>query len=172
MDLLDGGRVVIAMRTPDLELLENVLSSLEEILTTHSQITENLFSVTQTQSSQDKIEDLRKRIEDERTKVKKIKDSQKRKQELEKLRRDQDKGHDEESKQNESKGVASTYPLLDGKGKVVGYIQSLGKGRVNILNAKGKVVAREIDARTFDGRGRFQGRGNQGLRLLGLRQKK
>jgi hypothetical protein len=38
---------------------------------------------------------------------------------------------------------------------------------VNILNANGKVVAREIDGRTFDGQSRLIGGGSQGIRVLG-----
>jgi hypothetical protein len=57
--------------------------------------------------------------------------------------------------------------LLNQNGRLIGWIQPAGRNRVNILNANGKVVAREIDGRTFDGRSRFVGLGQQGLRVLG-----
>jgi hypothetical protein len=57
--------------------------------------------------------------------------------------------------------------LLNQSGQLIGWIQDVGHNRLNILNSKGKTVTREIDGRTFDGRSRFVGMGNKGLRVLG-----
>lgn len=52
-------------------------------------------------------------------------------------------------------------------GKVVGYIHQLGKGQVQVLDKNQRLVAREVAGSTFDKKGVFVGKGNQGLRLLG-----
>jgi hypothetical protein len=52
-------------------------------------------------------------------------------------------------------------------GQVVGFVHQLGKDQRQILNANQRLVGREVAGSTFDKSGRFVGKGNQGIRLLG-----
>jgi hypothetical protein len=54
-------------------------------------------------------------------------------------------------------------------GKVVGYVQTLGRGQTQVLDRNQRLVAREVSGSTFDSKGKFAGVGAQGLRLLGKR---
>lgn len=53
----------------------------------------------------------------------------------------------------------------DGKGKLIGSVTESG-GRKTYLDSKGALVARTHDAKTFDKKGAFVGKGDQGLRLF------
>jgi hypothetical protein len=52
-------------------------------------------------------------------------------------------------------------------GQVVGYVQQQGNNRTQILDRNQRLVAREVNNRTFDRVGKFVGNGSQGIRLLG-----
>ena len=62
--------------------------------------------------------------------------------------------------------------LLNQKGQVVGRLRTVGRNRVNILELEGWVVAREINGMTLDQNGRLRGFGKQGLRVLGMSQRR
>lgn len=57
--------------------------------------------------------------------------------------------------------------LRNGQGRLIGWLQPVGANRLNVLDAKGRLVAREIDGMTLDRRGRLVGHGKQGLVVLG-----
>jgi hypothetical protein len=159
------------MSDAELELIATTLETLEEILSTHSQLIESLLDQTQSTASQEKIDNLKQRIADERLKIKKHRDAQKRKRDLEKLRASQSAPPEKKSEQNENKHGSKTIQLLDGNGKLIGWIQPVGKNLTHILNARGQLVAREVDGKTYSQDGRFMGRGYQGLRVLGMKMR-
>ena len=68
---------------------------------------------------------------------------------------------------NESRGKAESIVLLNGQGRVIGRFQREINGRVAIYDAKGLVVARELNGITIDRTGKLVGRGAQGLVALG-----
>ncbi len=61
--------------------------------------------------------------------------------------------------------------IKDEKGRWVGSTTE-SSGRKTYLDNTGKLVGRVVDGRTFDNRGAFKGYGDQGLRLLGEKDKK
>ncbi len=61
--------------------------------------------------------------------------------------------------------------IKDEKGRWVGSTTNVG-GRTTYLDNTGKLVGRVVDGRTFDNKGAFKGYGDQGLRLLGEKNKK
>jgi hypothetical protein len=61
----------------------------------------------------------------------------------------------------------SSETIRGAGGKVVGYVQQLGKNQSQILDKNQKLVARESGGSTFNKTGAFVGKGNQGIRLLG-----
>ena len=152
------------------ELL-TVTCTLGQLIEIYGELAESILDQTQTRLGREKIDSLKKQIETEQDRLAKIKHAQQRKKELEKLRQDQDKAAGKKSQQNEVQHGSKTIQLLDGKGKLVAWLQVLGKDRVNILDARGRLVAKEISGMTFDKSGKFMGRGRQGLRVLGMNQR-
>lgn len=61
----------------------------------------------------------------------------------------------------------STETIRSAGGKVVGYVQNLGRGQTQVLDKNQRLVAREVSGNTFDRGSKFVGKGNQGIRLLG-----
>lgn len=57
--------------------------------------------------------------------------------------------------------------IKDGRGQVLGYKQKIGEDNVQFLDKGGKVIAREINGRTYNDRGEFKGLGNLGMIELG-----
>ena len=128
------------MRLTDDELLaiiDEVATALGEILLSHRQLTEGLLDGKAIAMSQDRIEKRRTEIEKEREKIRKTRDAIRRRRELEKVRKDHEK-----EEVAETKSTATTSPILDGKGAVIGWIQRAGGNRTNILSRQGRVVAR------------------------------
>ena len=54
----------------------------------------------------------------------------------------------------------------DRTGKLVGSVTTESNGKKTYLDSKGALVARTHDAKTFDKKGAFVGKGDQGLRLF------
>jgi hypothetical protein len=148
-------------------ILHECLSCLGELTAPRAFLWESFQVQSQSRKSREKIEDLHHRIEVEKEKVKQIQDSEKRRKELEKIRRDHDKDQSEKSTQNEGKHPLSITPIYDQSGRLIGYTLPLSRTRSAILNRKSQLVAYEINGVTYDRQGRSQGRGRQGLRVLG-----
>ncbi len=59
----------------------------------------------------------------------------------------------------------SVIPIYDHRGKVIGYKDDKNG---TYMNAGGKVEARVINGSTYNGQnGKFEGKGDQGMRFLG-----
>jgi hypothetical protein len=151
-----------------LSIIEDTTLALGQILLRHRELSENLLDIQQTDQAKEKIDSLQKQIEDERNNLATIRQSEKRKKELERIRKD----HEKESKQTQTEQKSGMASLLNQNGRLIGWVQSAGRNRLNMLSANGNVVAREIDGRTFDERSRFIGSGNQKLRVLGTKLRK
>ena len=151
-----------------LSIIDDATLALGQILLRHRELSENLLDTQQTERGMERIDTLRKQIEDEREKLVSIRHAQQRKRELERIRR----AHEKEPKEAQTEQRAGMVSLLNQGGRLIGWIQNVGHNRVNILNAHGRVVAREINGRTFNGQNRFIGFGNQGLIALGTNQRK
>lgn len=113
----------------------------------------------------EKLESLKAKLGVERVKLAKLRDAAKRKRDLEKIRSTMS-GRPPRSAANESKS-SGTLTLRDGAGKVVGFVRTQGPNRTEIFSAKGKLVARETNGKTYYATGRPAGDGRQGLRVLG-----
>jgi hypothetical protein len=146
-----------------LSLLDDATVALSEILLRHRSLEESLLATKAISASHDRIEKRRAEIEKERTKIRKARETIRRRRDLEKIRKDHEK--DEVS---ETVKYGLMVPVRDGNGRTIGWLQAVGKDRVNVFDRWGKIVARELGSTTFDHRGRVVGRGvNQGLRVLG-----
>jgi hypothetical protein len=59
-----------------------------------------------------------------------------------------------------------TQIIRDQRGKVIAYVQQIGPDRWNILDRKGKLIAREFFGDTYTATGQYIGKGRQGLSLI------
>ena len=55
--------------------------------------------------------------------------------------------------------------ITDGKGKWIGHVDERSDSKT-YTDAKGKVVARVLNDKTYDAKGKYEGNGNQGQRFL------
>lgn len=60
--------------------------------------------------------------------------------------------------------------ITDGTGKWQGHIEERSDMKI-YSDAKGKVIARVINDRTYDGKGKFTGRGDLGMVEVGKKQR-
>jgi hypothetical protein len=141
-----------------ISLIEEVTTTLGQIFLSHRELTEGLLDDGPTERSQQKINDLKKRLDVEKDRLTQHRRSQQRKRELEKIRDDHQKDVQLESK---------TVPIQNQSGRVLGWMQVVGRNRIHFLDHRGQVIGQFINGRTLDHRGRMVGKGNQGLRVLG-----
>ncbi len=102
---------------------------------------------------------------DEKLKLAKLKNAAKRKKELEKA--NQHKPSASRPTTNEGKSTRSRVALLNGKGRWLGFVETLANGNVNIYDARGRIVSRELSGLTLDQSGKLFARGRAGLVALG-----
>lgn len=146
-----------------LDLIEEVTFTLGQILLRHRELTEGILDQQLTDRSRDKIDSLKKRIEMEKEKLAQTRHHQQRTKELERIR----KSHDQDKTQTEGTSRTQLVTIRDQRGRVIGWIQSVGKNRLNVLDGRSRLVGRFINGQTYDSKGHFIGNGNQGLRVLG-----
>ena len=151
---------------PDLlHLLEETTTTLDQLLKSHHQLVEGFMEDNQIEQSQKRIEKQRSEIQKERDRIRHIRDVVRHRREVEQKRKEN--GKESKPPTNETvKGKTGTETILDRRGRVVGF-RLIQKNMVTYLNGKGLVVGREIGGHSFDGRGRYFGRGQQGLRTIG-----
>lgn len=144
------------------DILSQTTTMLGELLATLGQLREGLADQRQTAAQQDKIDRIKRDLEDEREELKALRRRQQHKRELEQLRNQRQK-----PSQKEGKTAGGMVALRNARGQLLGLLQTVGNDRVNILDAGGKLVAREIREMTLDRSGRLVGRGKLGLAVLG-----
>ena len=147
-----------------IELISDVTAMLGTALAQHVELTESISTQqgAGVESQRLKLDALKARLADEKLKLAKLKDAADRKRELEKLRHDNER-QTARSAANESKSPAGRIQLLNGQGRLVGWLHHEKNGKVTVYDAKGRLVARELAGLTLDRTGRLAGRGRQGL---------
>lgn len=111
-----------------------------------------------------KLDLLKSKLAGERLKLAKLKDAAKRRRELAKANQHNAPAR---SPANESKSTQSRVALLNGNGRWIGWVETMANKNVNIYDAKGKIVGRELAGLTIDRTGRLVGKGRLGLVALG-----
>lgn len=145
-----------------LAIVDEATTALGELLLRHRQLREASLNSQVISASQERIEKRRAEIEKEREKIRKTRDVIRRRRELEKISRDHEKEATDEGKQS-----PRLVAVRNGRGAVIGWLQSAGGSKVNVLDRRGRVVAREVGGYTLSRRGGLAGAGRQGLRVLG-----
>jgi septal ring factor EnvC (AmiA/AmiB activator) len=142
------------------------LTEIERFLTTTQLLMELTEGDARIRSYEADIDRKRKEIEKVRDSIRTIKDRQRRHAEMEReYRQSRAKKEANEQTRTDEQTTADSEMLRDGSGRLIGFRRKWGN-RTVFLNAKGKLVAREVAGRTYDSKGRLSGFGNQGLRLL------
>ena len=145
-----------------LEIIEDVTVTLGQILLRHRELTEGLLGHHQIERSLQKIDDLKLRIDSEKQRLRQTRQAQQRKRDLEKLR-----GKTLKKSTTENVTKNRLRCLRDERGRVLGWVRSLAKDRIDFLDGRGRLVGRYFQGKTYDKTGRFVGDGDQGLRVLG-----
>jgi len=149
-----------------IEICSAVTTMLGSILAKHVELNEGLIDQFATDAAEQKVDRLKQQTADAKEQLQKLRDLAARKRQLFKIRNDHER-EVSKPKQTEGKSTQSRVALLNGKGKWIGWIESLANGNVNIYDARGRIVARELSGITLDRTGRFVGRGKQGLVVRG-----
>ena len=149
-----------------MDLLDDLCSEVSRVVATHAEIcrelAEDSLDQRRTDAQQQRIDRVKAELEDEKTKLSRLRQSQRHKREVERSRKEHGA-----QRQHESQGGGGAVALRNGQGRLIGWLQPVGANRLNVLDAKGRLVAREIDGMTLDRRGRLVGHGKQGLVVLG-----
>lgn len=145
-----------------IDIISDVTTLLGDTLAQHVELTESLSSQG-VESQKQKLDSLKAKLAGEKLKLAKLKDAANRKKELQKL----STSSATRPTTNEAKSSAGRIQLLNGQGRLIGWIHSEPNGKVTVYDAKGRLVARELNGITLDRTGRFVGRGRQGLVILG-----
>ena len=145
-----------------IDIISDVTTLLGTALAQYVELNESIASAG-VESQKLKVDALKARMADEKFKLEKLKDAVNRKKELQKL----STSSASSPTANESKSPAGSIQLLNGQGRLIGWLHSESNGKVTVYDAKGRLVARELAGITLDRTGRFVGRDKQGLVALG-----
>ncbi len=151
------------------ELLDDITAAIGDILVSHFELQlESVGMLEPTDSAKKSIERIQKRLAGAKEKLAKAKEASARRKELEKLNSHNGRGA-RRHPANESKSPAGRIQLLNGQGRLIGWLHNETNGKVTVYDAKGRLVARELAGLTLDRTGRLAGRGRMGLVVLGRR---
>jgi hypothetical protein len=147
-----------------IDIISDVTTLLGDALTKYVALAETISAGAGVESQTLKLDALKARMADEKLKLAKLKDAAKR-------RKDINADNQLRARRpvaNESKSPAGLIQLLNGQGRLIGWLHSESNGKVTVYDAKGRRVATELPGITLDRLGRAVGRGKaQGLVMLG-----
>jgi hypothetical protein len=147
-----------------LDLIDEVNVAVAQAIASYAELNEGMIDDAATGAAKEKLERLKAKTDDAKQRLADLKDQQRHKAEVERQRRERER---ERQSTNESKSPQSRVALLNAKGQWIGWVETQRDGKVNVYDARGRIVARELNGITLDRTGRFVGRGRQGLVVLG-----
>jgi hypothetical protein len=149
------------------ELLDDIIASVGDILINHYELQlESVTVLEPTDSAKKGIERIQKRLVWAKARLAKAKEASARRKKLEKVN-DLNRRGARRHPANESKVAVGRIQLLNGQGRLIGWLHSERNGKVTVYDARGRLVARELAGITLDHGGRLVGKGRQGLIALG-----
>lgn len=149
-----------------LDLVDEVNVAVAQVIASYAELNEGMIDDAATDAAKDKLERLKAKTDDAKRRLSDLKDRQRHKREVEKRRKEHER-QTARSAANESKSPQSRVALLNAKGQWIGWVETQRDGKVNVYDARGRIVARELAGITLDRTGRFVGKGRQGLVVLG-----
>jgi hypothetical protein len=144
------------------DILSQTTTFLGQLLATGGELREDLMDQRQTDAQQIKVDRIKRELENEKQQMKRLRHRQQHKREVEKNRKKRLK-----HRQHEGRAANGLIALRNARGQLIGWLQAAGMDRVNVLDAKGRLVAREIKGMTLSSTGRLFGHGKLGLVVLG-----
>jgi len=150
-----------------IDLLDDICSEVSRVVASHAEISRELAEDSLDQKRADaqqmRIDRVKRELENEKEQLATLRRRQKHKREIEIARKKNERKH----RQDEGRSANGPVALRNARGQLIGWIQAAGMDRVNVLDAKGRLVARELNGMTLDRCGRLVGNGRQGLVVLG-----
>jgi hypothetical protein len=153
-----------------ISLMDDLCVVIGQVLVNFQFLHESILDQAASQQTQEKIQKLQRKLGDERARLRKSRDAAARKRELEKIRGAHEREREKQAnraEQTEGKSAPNMIALKNQKGEVIGWMHVVGKNQIDFLNSKGRLIAREILGRTYNGRGNLAAYDRQGLRVLG-----
>jgi hypothetical protein len=144
------------------DILSQTTTYLGQLLATAGELREDLMDQRQADAQQIKVDRIKRELDDEKQQMKRLRQRQQHKREAERKRKEHLK-----HRQHEGRGANGLVALRNARGQLIGWLQAAGMDRVNVLDAKGRLVAREINGMTLDRTGRLVGHAKLGLVVLG-----
>lgn len=150
-----------------MDLLDDLCSEVSAVVASHAEISRELVEDSldqkRTDAQQMRIDRVKRELENEKEELAALRRRQTHKRELEIARKENERKH----RQEEGRASNGLVALRNARGQLIGWLQAAGMDRVNVLDAKGRLVARELNGMTLDRCGRLVGNGRQGLVVLG-----
>lgn len=153
-----------------LDLIDEVNVAVAQVIASYAELSEGMLDDAATDAAKDKLERLKAKTDDAKRRLSNLKDRHRHRREAERRRKE----HERDSARNpanESKSPTGRIQLLNGQGRLIGWLHNETNGKVTVYDAKGRLVARELAGLTLDRTGKLVGRGRQGLVVLGQRLK-
>jgi len=154
-------------------IVDDVTTTFSELLLTFRELNldlcENEYRQNQDASDKARLDNLKKEVEKAKEELAKSRAHRARNKQLQRLKQQQDKASADKTPKNEGKRPSGTTTrFTDSRGRLVGTKVRAGKNRTYFYSADGKVASIEVNGQTFNGAGKFCGRGEIGLLILGL----
>jgi hypothetical protein len=150
------------------EILSQTTTLLGQLLATMNELREDTIYQRQASAQQAKVDRIKRELDDEREQIKRLRYRQQVKRELERSRKER-----ESHRQHEGRGGGSgLVALRNARGQLIGWLRPDGQDRLEVLDSKGRLVAREIRGITLNAGGRLVGHGRLGLAVLGANSPK
>lgn len=147
-------------------ILSQTTTLLGQLLATMNELREDTIDQRQASAQQAKVDRIKRELENEKEGMKRLRHRQQHKRQVERSRKDRD-----QDRQHEGRG-GGLVALRNSRGQLIGWLRATGKDRLEVLDGKGRVVAREINGLTLNASGRLVGHGRLGLAVLGANSPK
>lgn len=150
------------------EILSQTTTLLGQLLATMNELREDTIDQRQASAQQAKVDRIKRELDDEREQMKRLRHRQQVKRELERGRKEREKHRQHEGRG----GGAGLVALRNARGQLIGWLRAGSQDRLEVLDSKGRLVAREIRGITLNAGGRLVGHGRLGLAVLGANSPK
>ena len=150
------------------EILSQTTTLLGQLLATMNELREDTIDQRQASAQQAKVDRIKRELDDEKEQMKRLRHRQQHKRELERGRKEREKHIQHEGRG----GSGGLVALRNARGQLVGWLRADGQDRLEVLDSKGRLVAREIRGLTLNAGGRLVGHGRLGLAVLGANSPK
>jgi hypothetical protein len=134
-----------------------------------NELREDTIDQRQASAQQARVDRIKRELDDEKEQMKRLRHRQQHKRDLERTRKERESHRQHEGRGGGSGGLVA---LRNARGQLIGWLRVAGRDRLEVLDSKGRLVAREISGLTLNAGGRLVGHGRLGLAVLGANSPK